>query len=654
MKILKLNEFFYEDSFLGLLKSMPEDPISKSLLSLVNNYGSSKQEYTPLSPIEKIEIDINNLEQLVFTLSEKPKEQSMRIGRLVRKILSDCNISFTNKDIEIFSNNLKSSNSHLFFKVVSGKDIKEYYKRSKYNTTNGEPSSSLYCSCMTDKLDYLDLYSKNKNCKLLVLVDDKDTLYGRALLWNGISNEKDIQFVDTIYVSNYYLESKFIEYTKKNNLYRSFRDDDNKRYIKDVSGNIVKDFYVEVENNEFDKYPYVDTVYYLSGNKLSSIDNAKKSELIKVLRNTDGSYRNEYNPSDDNIYFEKISYNDIDKYLDPNNQSPLVSSSDLFLDYDFDIVYFYKREQIDFLFLFDIEKNVLGYAPLLNAVVNNTKYLLVDSYCAEGDPLSEKFIKYLTDNKMPYINDDLKLMIGETMSDIDDITIDLKHTLTDEDCSKLYASILDYDIYNKSKNQLLRYYDKKFLKDGDISYYLYNMNSVGYLVYKTPKSEPIMVYDKENIIFCKLDNKYYYKDDVVLVYISSSDRDYVYKSYAIEVKDSHRGTKLVYEWSRYFYPNLEVEDNRRILYYLIRYNLPSEFKSSSPPNYSDSIWVNNKLTIDLGSSPERKLVISQKNLNYIFEVSFAGVITVYKLKSIREYLGMINEIFSKARKLSKH
>ena len=127
MKIFKINELRYSSDFFEILKKMTDNKIAKVLLSLVNRYGYSEKDQTD---INQVKLDINNIEQIMFdTKSKKDSFISVRIGKIIRKILTDNKIEFTTKDIELFVNGLKSvlSDDVYTFKLVTGKEIKKYY-----------------------------------------------------------------------------------------------------------------------------------------------------------------------------------------------------------------------------------------------------------------------------------------------------------------------------------------------------------------------------------------------------------------------------------------------------------------------------------------------------------------------------------------------
>ena len=229
-------------------------------------------------------------------------KNKIKIGRLVNNILNELGIEVTQKEIEDFVNLYKSSydlmkNRDSQFKVVEGDEIATWYHMNKYEC---ERSGTLANSCMAFKeADYFDLYTKNKNCKLLILFSDlgilKDGRYesnkisGRALVWNGrLSGSdgtiKEITLMDRVYTNNDSDTQLFVEYAKKMGWYYK---SEQSRYIDtpitngeethhfyDNDENVfTSEFLIPLENYILDKYPYVDTFCYMKDNCLSNIIN---------------------------------------------------------------------------------------------------------------------------------------------------------------------------------------------------------------------------------------------------------------------------------------------------------------------------------------------------------------------------------------------
>ena len=206
---------------------------------------------------------IDSLESIGFHYSRK---QSIKIGRISRKMLDMIGKKFSDKEIEEFVNDFKSKvelikNEFRNFELVSGSDIIHWYDGDNYSQRN---SSTLQSSCMRYEKcsDYFGIYTDNENVKLLIQRsnDDPDTITGRAIVWHL---DDGGFLMDRVYYSKDSERVLFIDYAKSNGwLYVG------KNGII-MSGNSVFNdgVHVTLKNIEFSKYPYLDTLYYLDVKK---------------------------------------------------------------------------------------------------------------------------------------------------------------------------------------------------------------------------------------------------------------------------------------------------------------------------------------------------------------------------------------------------
>jgi hypothetical protein len=153
----------------------------------------------------------------------------MKIGRLVRAILQSAKITFTDKDIEDFTNKWKATYDFAAdalkqFDVVKGGDIAKWYDSTNYKRGGG----TLNNSCMA-KMDSetFNIYTENTQVSLVILYDDEgkltdgkytsDKIKGRALLWDAFLNGNEIQFMDRIYTTHDSDVELFKQFAEKNN-----------------------------------------------------------------------------------------------------------------------------------------------------------------------------------------------------------------------------------------------------------------------------------------------------------------------------------------------------------------------------------------------------------------------------------------------------
>lgn len=207
-------------------------------------------------------------------------------SKAIRRIL-DCD-ALSDSDFETFSNMLKSANasesSDWRFTKVGTDKIDKYYEESSYGRCNN--GSSLGGSCMRGDdcviENYFEIYKNESKIKLLVLLktddDGVERVYGRALLWNGVTMKSQLEatttinFMDRIYTAD---EEKykqfFIDYAVRNGYWRKYRQ--NYTNLVDVVSPHNRNYYgvelsfiLETSLEDYDAFPYLDTFRYGNGN----------------------------------------------------------------------------------------------------------------------------------------------------------------------------------------------------------------------------------------------------------------------------------------------------------------------------------------------------------------------------------------------------
>lgn len=148
---------------------------------------------------------------------------------------------FTDLEIETIYNKFTGILNGDSFKLefLTGDDIGIGYTSTNYAKQTG----TLVKSCMSNKLDYLDIYRKNKNCSLAVL-KHTDLISARCLIWKA----NGIKYFDRIYHT-----ADWIEQAMRKKLL-----DSGHREIFGID-ELVE---INLESNEFDYYPYIDTFRY--------------------------------------------------------------------------------------------------------------------------------------------------------------------------------------------------------------------------------------------------------------------------------------------------------------------------------------------------------------------------------------------------------
>ena len=226
----------------------------------------------------------------------------IKIGRLVNQMFPG---KFKSAEVEEFVNKFKSvMESSSSFEIVSGDEIEKCYDKKNYLEIRG----TLGSSCMGSKKGIFDLYTKNNNCRLLILKED-DKIIGRALVWklswlstadfDDIVNDNDVYFMDRQYTINDSDVNRFREYAKSQKwAYKEKNTHSNFGSVV-VNGVVYTHSNMEVESNltGLKSFPYLDTfrTYDPKTGKLfnlSAVDVDDKENYINMydLSDTDGGY----------------------------------------------------------------------------------------------------------------------------------------------------------------------------------------------------------------------------------------------------------------------------------------------------------------------------------------------------------------------------
>lgn len=176
--------------------------------------------------------------------------------------------TFNNREIEIFSNILKSSFNQIFkdefnFSVVDGTQITNYYHQGNYASAKDD-CNSLYNSCMKyDKCqEYFGLYTKNpENISMLVLLNQNSKLVGRALLWNF----ENYKIMDRIYTIQEEFEFTFKKWANDNGYYhKKIQNFKNTSQFVLNGVDVDLELSLKLKHFEYKRYPYLDSFKWLS------------------------------------------------------------------------------------------------------------------------------------------------------------------------------------------------------------------------------------------------------------------------------------------------------------------------------------------------------------------------------------------------------
>jgi hypothetical protein len=307
-KILK--PLYLSDGFINILneilkKSNGKSNISKRLLEYSDN-DNYMYDFTYLDRSEKDDIVSfvqtqrvdRYLEQNGGDLTDiwnmKGRVET-RIGRIIRRIFGT---RFNESSIENFVNKYKSvirvEKEFDNFELVSGEDITFWYHSNKYESHRGVLGGS--CMQGSEKQKYLKIYENNPNqIKLCILKNSEGTkIKGRAIVWKV--TEPDIYFMDRIYTNDDADVNLFKEYAKRNNWNVKLRQtySDNVDIVTPDGSHKVVKMYVHLDNVEFTRYPYMDTMKFFCKDEKNIYNSYQSGCRIKSLNDTDGYYDEYY------------------------------------------------------------------------------------------------------------------------------------------------------------------------------------------------------------------------------------------------------------------------------------------------------------------------------------------------------------------------
>lgn len=267
-----------------LKRDLPENHINYLAISEAD---SSKISYLTHDKLLRLKKSGRNIWETAGRTYGRP-------GSVVGKLFN-----IEGREVEIFNNLYKAalSKAKFTFKIVNGEDIKKYYHADTYG---GSGSGSLGNSCM--KYDhcqkFFGLYSDNNEIiSMLVMLDNRGLLMGRALLWNFDSN-KIMDRIYTIYDEEF--SYHFKKWAIENGYMYKHEQKWNTTLQFEIGGKkIEKKFSVKLPHWDYDKYPYLDTFKFFdrkSGTLYNYIPYHIESRNIRTLCAPDG------NTLDGNIY----------------------------------------------------------------------------------------------------------------------------------------------------------------------------------------------------------------------------------------------------------------------------------------------------------------------------------------------------------------
>jgi len=272
---------------------------------------TSGKIYVMFKEYEGERIGVINKEAMEPTEAEDQRiwstsRNNIKIGRLVRAILTASKIPFADQEIEQFTNTYKATydfakDALKQFDIVKGDKIAYWYDEENYVDGGG----SLNNSCMASVgSDYFDIYTQNSQVSLVILYGDGGSIEsekytdskikGRAILWDAKLDGQPVKFMDRIYTSQDADVELFKQFAEKNGWWfkkrQSMEPGDD---FTDGSSSKKGKIKVNLDDTDFEYYPYCDTICYIDTNT-GIASNKYWDDSNRMLRDTGGSYEDSY------------------------------------------------------------------------------------------------------------------------------------------------------------------------------------------------------------------------------------------------------------------------------------------------------------------------------------------------------------------------
>jgi len=297
-------KMFFSKRFIEFLNNMVS-PLSKDLLKVLDSDDEFANSYIDLCDTEADKVSfiaynrasrLQDFDEEIDMVSPKDDSpvwgekyrQTIRVGSFVLNLLPQYS---TTKELTNFINEFvgKQESSKYTLKLVDGENIRKYYLVDNYyNPTpdivyrddvpedENDPRTVLMKSCMKqpEKQIFFDIYVKNPNqCKMLVMLNRKNELVARAIVWMTVKIKINDKFekgtlLDRIYYTNETDVEIFKDYARKNGwMYKTEQTKDCVTVFYNGKVVNINDCPIRTMlevSGPFDKYPYMDTLCFLT------------------------------------------------------------------------------------------------------------------------------------------------------------------------------------------------------------------------------------------------------------------------------------------------------------------------------------------------------------------------------------------------------
>lgn len=291
-----------ERKYQSKIKIKIDDKVFDSSFFLIQSYESPLQIFNNTGESTQIELELPINVEPEFADKYASTVGPMKFDKLRNisaspkkiKIQVESNLLPTDTDIQKFVNRVSAylnslGRNEIKMQVVNGEKIRHWYHEKNYQDVSGELGSS--CMRGEEFQEVLDIYCYNKkSVSLVIMLSENGLLVGRALLWKLTDGNYFMDRAYTIIYSDRYI---LYDWAKKNGfIYRC--QEANEVYLQVGDKKMDTDDYpleVQLENFDFDYYPFLDTLQYLNKKtgKLTNKKPLRNSNIIK-LSSTEGNF----------------------------------------------------------------------------------------------------------------------------------------------------------------------------------------------------------------------------------------------------------------------------------------------------------------------------------------------------------------------------
>lgn len=365
-----------------------------------------------------------------FPYGEQWKREHRQKGkpaRIIRKVFSKAILSeLLDKDFEQFANLFKSQNAipGEFF-IIKGEEIAKWYLYTTYAENQGTLSSS--CMRYEKCQEYLKIYTENPDqVSMLIMLNNQAELIGRSILWDNGKH----RLLDRCYGTDVTKEA-FKQWARDNETLHRYEGGS---IYNHYDNEWDEEYRIELDNWEFDTYPYMDTLRYLFEGGLTT----DFYNCIKELRNQNGNNHegesfchlsNEWYNADDCMYIERYGYDVHEHYTtmcDHNNRWELAdecttcewSGDDYHNDYIVKVgsesVYSHHESlvtlssggyaHIDDTFICEHDENIYHIDDCIRVKIDDERYNI---YCDNLDAFLATYNKLVDEGNYNYVTEQL-------------------------------------------------------------------------------------------------------------------------------------------------------------------------------------------------------------------------------------------------------